>query len=266
MDDPVIWVSSEYEVRWGNTSAGEVYGPPAGTCHGLVHGDDRPCFLRGELCPLREAQEKGRAASVIHAYTDAEGVTEVFRVTCLPLEDGGGLEVHLALDQGVVRDPLVGLYRREIWREVVLREQALLQREDWPFSLLYLDVDHLGAFNDTVGRSVGDEVLRRIGRLILGCSRQADVAGRHAGEELVLFLPNTRSREALGVAERIRRGVESMAIETENGLESITVSVGAATVEAATPLGRALKLAADAAAQAKAGGRNRVVLDPSSMA
>jgi diguanylate cyclase (GGDEF)-like protein len=99
-------------------------------------------------------------------------------------------------------DPLTGLRNRRGF------EQGLENRRA-PLALVICDLDHFKRVNDTLGHPVGDEVLRRFADLLRGCTREDDVAVRLGGEEFALVLSGVGEREALAVAERLRREVAS---------------------------------------------------------
>ena len=92
-------------------------------------------------------------------------------------------------------------------------------------ALVICDLDHFKRVNDTLGHPVGDDVLRRFADLLRGCTREDDVAVRLGGEEFALVLSGVGEREALAVAERLRREV---AATFRDFPVPISVSVGIA--------------------------------------
>ena len=129
-----------------------------------------------------------------------------------------------------------------------------------------IDVDYFKRYNDVYGHPAGDECLRLVGAAIRAARwRSSDIQTRYGGEEIAVLLPQTDAAGALAVAERIRRGVEELAIpHTGNPAGCVTVSIG---VAAHAPTGahleeRVLVRYADRALYAaKGAGRNRVCLD-----
>jgi diguanylate cyclase (GGDEF)-like protein/putative nucleotidyltransferase with HDIG domain len=99
-------------------------------------------------------------------------------------------------------DPLTGLRNRRGF------EQGLEDRRA-PLALVICDLDHFKRVNDTLGHPVGDDVLRTFSDLLRACTREDDVAVRLGGEEFALVLSGVGEREALAVAERLRREVAS---------------------------------------------------------
>jgi diguanylate cyclase (GGDEF)-like protein/hemerythrin-like metal-binding protein len=95
-----------------------------------------------------------------------------------------------------------------------------------------LDVDHFKNYNDTYGHIRGDECLRQISNVIKACaSRPADLAARYGGEEFVCILPETGIGGARAIAEKIRSGIEALAIphKASSVANHVTASLGVAT-------------------------------------
>jgi len=115
-------------------------------------------------------------------------------------------------------DPLTGLRNRRGFEHGLENRHA-------PLALVICDLDHFKRVNDTLGHPVGDEVLRRFADLLRGCTREDDVAVRLGGEEFALVLSGVGEREALAVAERLRREV---AATFRDFPVPISVSVGIA--------------------------------------
>lgn len=162
-----------------------------------------------------------------------------------------------------VMDQLTGLHNRRFMDNrlaAMFDESALRARS---LSILVLDVDHFKAVNDSWGHDAGDEVLREFADRVRACTRGIDLVARMGGEEIVVVLPDTGRDAASHVAERIREKVESQPFAIQNGIRNIkvTVSVGVAHRRAGDATSAdMMKRADDALYQAKASGRNRVIV------
>ena len=133
----------------------------------------------------------------------------------------GAIEAARALEQMrdlAELDPLTGLRNRRGF------EQGLDSRRG-PLALVICDLDHFKRVNDTLGHPAGDDVLRRFADLLRACTREDDAAIRLGGEEFALVLSGVGERDALSVAERLRREV---AVEFRDFPVPISVSVGIA--------------------------------------
>ena len=123
-------------------------------------------------------------------------------------------------------DPLTGLFNRTFFFAAVAREIARSARSGRGFCLLMMDLDDLKAINDRLGHFHGDRVLRGVGDVITDGVRRIDTAARYGGDEFVVLLPETDSTGAFVLAEKIRLGVNAMAIDLgETTHPSISIGV-----------------------------------------
>ena len=131
-----------------------------------------------------------------------------------------------------------------------------------PLSVLMLDIDFFKKFNDTYGHACGDYVLQTISKIISDAIRGQDLAGRYGGEEFVVMLYNTNAKEALTVAERIRKTIETYKYEYEGEVLHVTISIGVASLDLDKPASAKLlvEYADRALYQSKEKGRNCVTL------
>lgn len=165
----------------------------------------------------------------------------------------------------MLTDELTGLYNRRHLVNVAFAALTQAKREKTSISILLLDLDFFKRVNDTYGHPIGDEVLRQVSERLRQCSRPTDTLGRIGGEEFCLLMPATHTHDALQVAERLRREIESIVLK---GLElnaTPTVSIGVTTSNGGSLTFDELYSFADKALyQAKELGRNRVesVLPP----
>jgi diguanylate cyclase (GGDEF)-like protein/PAS domain S-box-containing protein len=172
------------------------------------------------------------------------------------------LEGHLS--RLATLDGLTGLANRRFLDDRAEREMQLARRADHPISLLLIDADHFKAFNDTYGHLAGDHCLQQIAAVIQGhATRPGDLAARYGGEEFALLLAETDRAGAHVVADRIRHGIEELALphSGNSASEFVTVSIGVATVPpgmSTSTVKDLVRLADHALYAAKDAGRNRV--------
>ncbi|HEY0661395.1 MAG TPA: sensor domain-containing diguanylate cyclase [Lysobacter sp.] len=164
---------------------------------------------------------------------------------------------HEALQEAANRDPLTGLLNRAALTQLLDEAQERDPAERPPYSLLLLDLDHFKLVNDRHGHLLGDEALRAVAEAVSATVRKGDVAVRYGGEEILVVLPATGLAGAAEVAHRIREQVALAPLPFK-----VTVSVG---VAAGDPIHDKPEQVFDRADQAlyraKAGGRDRVVVD-----
>lgn len=155
-------------------------------------------------------------------------------------------------------DGLTRVYNRRYFDERAALELERSARAREPMTLLLADIDHFKRVNDLFGHARGDEVLKLVARVLREGVRRGDIVCRYGGEEFALILPGTDARQAVAVAEALRRAV-AQAKAVLGG--PVTISVGVAcTEEGAMASVTDLFHAADMALyEAKAAGRNRVM-------
>jgi diguanylate cyclase (GGDEF)-like protein len=210
------------------------------------------------LAPLQAGEVRGLVAAGREApFTPEE--RELFHIFTL---QGGAALKNLVLYEQVrslaIRDGLTGLHNYRYFWEVLQREVQLARRYRHPLSLLFLDIDDFKKVNDTLGHPVGDSVLKTLGNYLQRAVRQADLICRYGGEEFVILLAETNSREARISAERLRQGISQLSVPLPDKELHFTVSIGVAELQPGME-GEGLVKAADVALyRAKQGGKNRV--------
>ncbi|MFC0250677.1 GGDEF domain-containing protein [Massilia consociata] len=161
-----------------------------------------------------------------------------------------------------LNDALTGLYNRA-WLNEMLPKLATRARQDGsPLSVVMIDLDHFKRFNDTHGHIAGDAALSSAASVIRDSLRPSDFAVRYGGEELMAVLPDTHTRLAEMVAQRLAERLRTAPVfpDMRLPLPHITGSFGVASLG---PGGdeHTLLAAADAALyRAKQAGRDRVCI------
>ncbi len=154
------------------------------------------------------------------------------------------------------RDDLTGALSR---RAFVTRARERLERAPDAGTLMFFDIDHFKAINDTHGHALGDEVLIAFARLVEEGLGPEDLFARWGGEEFVLFLADRDFVAGRRVAEEIRRAFARLAIGEDERPLGVTVSVGLAAPALTGPDLDHLIACADAGVYAaKRAGRDRV--------
>jgi diguanylate cyclase len=161
-------------------------------------------------------------------------------------------------------DPLTSLANRKYFDmaiETVVREA---KQGGEPLALMMIDIDFFKQFNDVFGHLTGDQVLRLVAQSIKQNVKGQDVAARYGGEEFAVILPSTTLRQALTVADHIRRtvmGKELMKRSTGEHLGRITISAGVAACRTGEHAPAFIGRADACLYAAKRHGRNRVICE-----
>ena len=157
-------------------------------------------------------------------------------------------------------DSLTGTLSRRAFREAAARDLARAKRKGFALSCAVLDIDHFKSVNDTVGHAGGDLVLQEVVAVCRRNLRKSDYIGRIGGEEFATILQDTDENAALHVAERMRLGIQELAVDYSGKAVPVTASFGVVGLTPAiSSLEELLQEADTAMYVAKADGRNRVV-------
>src|ERR1700722_13539550 len=147
---------------------------------------------------------------------------------------------HARLVEDSRLDAKTGLLNAVTWERQATTELTRAVRTKAALAIAMLDIDRFKVINDTYGHLVGDQVLKEIARMLTSKLRDYDLAGRFGGEEFSLLLPQTRSVDALRIAERIRSSIAAMSIIAPGAVGGehvqVTVSIGVAALDAGTAL------------------------------
>jgi diguanylate cyclase (GGDEF)-like protein len=157
-------------------------------------------------------------------------------------------------------DPVTGLATFRVLQDRLGSEVARSDRTGDPFAVLFVDLDNFKRVNDEFGHEAGNELLRQAARECDAHMRSTDLAARYGGDEFVMVLVRTGVDGALGVAEKVRGGVEAMGQRLGYPAGLVTASIGVAEfVPGREPGTEDVLVVADRALyRAKASGRNKV--------
>ncbi|MBN1410728.1 MAG: diguanylate cyclase [Spirochaetales bacterium] len=125
-------------------------------------------------------------------------------------------------------DELTGLYNKAHMDANLLEKISL--RTLRHLSIIFMDLDLFKKLNDTYGHQVGDKVLAATGVQIKAVLRNYDSAGRYGGEEFLIALPETNMKNALIVADKLRRIIGSTPVENDGKTLFVTASFGVSSL------------------------------------
>lgn len=100
-------------------------------------------------------------------------------------------------------DALTGLPNRRLLRDRFTRMLAVAEREGSELALIFLDLDHFKRINDSLGHSVGDELLCAVSERLATAIRKIDTVARLGGDEFIFALPGIQAAAAAEIARRL---------------------------------------------------------------
>lgn len=200
------------------------------------------------------------AAVMAYRYTLALGLPAIYvamGVTAIVVIAG---DLSLQLRMLISNDQLTGLLNRGGIDEAGARAIAYAKRHERNLAAVMCDMDSFKDVNDGHGHIVGDAALRAFSRVLMGAIRQGDLAARFGGDEFCVLLLDASEAEAAEVMERVRTGIEKLAVDRMPP-GSISASFGVTALRPGDVSLDDLVARADRALyESKQRGRNRVTI------
>lgn len=200
------------------------------------------------------------SAVMAYRYTLALGLPAIYvamGVTSIVVIAG---DLSSQLRTLISNDQLTGLLNRGGIDEAGARAIAYARRHERNLAAVMCDMDSFKDVNDGHGHIVGDAALRAFSRVLMSTIRQDDLAARFGGDEFCVLLLDASETEAAEVMERVRTGVEKLAVD-RMAPGSISASFGVTALRPGDVSLDDLVARADRALyESKQRGRNRVTV------
>lgn len=108
-------------------------------------------------------------------------------------------------------DQLTGLYNRRFYEEQFV---ALDKEENYPLMITMLDINGLKLVNDSFGHSVGDRYIQMVAEVLTECTRPQDVVCRQAGDEFIIFSPNTDDDQMREMTDKMNEAAQQQDVNS----------------------------------------------------
>jgi diguanylate cyclase (GGDEF)-like protein/PAS domain S-box-containing protein len=172
---------------------------------------------------------------------------------------------HVILEEKLIlmamTDSLTNLYNRRFLMDKSSELFLLNRLKQQPLACILIDLDKFKDVNDEHGHSVGDETLIEFSKRCQNLVKEPNYIGRYGGEEFLVVMPNTGSKLAYDLAEKIRINCATEPLLTSAGAFTLTVSVGVSYLkDTDSHFDQLIDRADERLYEAKALGRNRVVV------
>lgn len=242
--DAILLVDREHRVLAANRAYTELTGYPAEEVVGVelpslrLGVQERAFYDRlrdhldghqhweGELWGIRRDGTTIPIRAALSPITDASGVVTSYMVMLTDIS-----ERRRAVEQArhqAEHDPLTGLPNRILFMDRLEQALATVARKGRQFALMFIDLDHFKAINDTHGHEVGDAVLLEVAHRLRRCVRRVDTVSRLGGDEFVVLLADIGGvDQAAHVADTIMQSV-ARPVQATVGSLTLSVSIGIA--------------------------------------
>jgi len=284
--DGVYFVDINRKILYWNTSAEKLTGYESSEMVGrhcwdniLMHVDNKGISLCKGFCPLVKATTEQRMLEeeIFLRHKDGHRVPVLVRVS--PVRDSNGqvigaLEIFsdnspkITLMQRIeeirkmaLLDPLTQLGNRGYAENSLHARFDEMERYNWPFGVLFIDIDHFKEVNDSYGHDVGDKVLKMVAMTLRNSVRASDIVARWGGEEFVAIMLAVTKDQLYALANKIRILVEKSSFTARQNRIKVTVSIGAALAQPGDTVSTLIARADHLMYQSKISGRNVVTVE-----
>lgn len=164
-------------------------------------------------------------------------------------------DAHLVeeLERCSIRDALTGLLNMRWWQQLSRREAAQAVRDGRSLAVVLVDLDRFAHLNESLGRAVGDVVLRNAARAVASTVRTGDAVLRYGDDSFLLLLHHADERAAERVADGVLESLGRLPSPSRE-IRRITASIGVALFP---DHGETLEEVVEAAEKAAASARAR---------
>jgi len=188
------------------------------------------------------------------------------KIMAVSMDITNDIENKRMIEKLAYYDALTGLANRILLKDRMHKALQNAKRKNEKLTVMFLDLDHFKLINDTLGHSVGDELLIYISNLLKATIRESDTLSRVGGDEFIILLPSIKSTEDANIiASKIQKILQNKHYIGSHEL-FLTSSTGVALYpEHGTDIDELIRNADTAMYEAKNSGRNSFKIYSQSM-
>lgn len=286
LQDGVYYLDRDRVITYWNRGAEKLTGYKAEQVIGrscrdnlLNHVNEHGLVLCNKHCPMAATMMDGKSREAYVFLHHAEGHRVPVQIRSAPLHDENGNIIGAVetfskgsspehaerrlrhLQQTALLDPLTAIGNRRHLESRLKIRMVDFTENHVPFALLFCDIDHFKAINDTFGHNTGDHVLRMVAQTLRANIRESDTMGRWGGEEFLVLLQDINLPSLLALGEKLLNLVrQSHLVLPGKRTLATTISIGGTLVREDDTTESVVDRADRLMYQSKASGRDRITI------
>lgn len=228
--DPILYIETDYTIAMMNKAAKEQTNDSVlvNKCFNLAQKNLPACSEDGSSCPMNSVKKTKEPITLRHIRKDKEGKNRHVEVHMRPIFDAkGDISAYLEITHDIteflsvqdqllaetqklshisLHDPLTHLPNRRLLLDRIEQAIERKKRSEETFAIFFMDLDHFKEVNDSLGHSVGDQLLVEVTARMKTVIRKGDTLSRFGGDEFVLIIENgADSTRFIKIADKIEK-------------------------------------------------------------
>ena len=248
VDESIMVINKDYTVSMMNEHAKRMMDEKLivdknnPRCHELSHYQQNPCEGHQHPCPLLTVLETKEKTKVTHKHRNIDGEEKTIEVLASPLFDKNGevygvvefchditelQKVQNDLQHQAEHDILTNLPNRLLLQDRLNQSIKYAQRTDTKVLVLFLDLDNFKEVNDSLGHTIGDELLQIVAKKLQNVVLEDDTVARLGGDEFCIILNEVTDVEtSISIIQKLNEEMRKVHILNNDQQIFLTTSIG----------------------------------------
>ncbi len=216
VNDPIMVIKEDYTVDLMNSTIHEklkninIADQKHPKCYEISHNRSTPCDGFSYPCPLKDVIDTKKHVTVVHDHYNADGEKRYVEIAATPLfdnkkrcigiiESSRDITEHFQIRDELEEqkdilhyqahhDALTGLPNRALFHDRLKQGIVRSRRNSNKLALFFIDLDHFKEINDSLGHTIGDEVLQSVTHRLSKIIRKEDTLARLGGDEFIIIM------------------------------------------------------------------------------